>query len=109
MKRNATPRSKNIGGAFVATCLSVAFLFALALTASPQLHARFHSDANRTEHSCAVTMIASGSYNHATHLPLVSAPAPAVQLSKVSAMTPQWVESPFLGASIFEHAPPLNS
>jgi hypothetical protein len=108
MKRNATPRSKNIKGAFVATCLSVAFLWALALTASPQLHARFHSDANRTEHNCAVTMIASGSYDHATHVPLVSAPAPAIQFSKVLALTPQWVESPFLGASIFEHAPPAR-
>ena len=109
MKRNATPRSKNMKGAFVATCLSVAFLWALALTAAPQLHARFHSDANRTEHSCAVTMIASGSYDHATQVPPVSAPAPAIQVSKVLALTPQWVESPFLGASIFEHAPPLSS
>jgi hypothetical protein len=108
MKRDATPRSKNIGSAFVSTCLSVAFLWALALTASPQLHARIHSDANRAEHSCAVTMIASGSYDHATHVPLVNAPAPAVQFAKVSALTPQWVESPFLGASIFEHAPPAR-
>jgi hypothetical protein len=108
MNRNATPRSKNIGSAFVATCLSVAFLWALALTASPQLHARFHSDANRAEHSCAVTMIASGNYDHAAQVPLVSAPAPAIQFSKVLALTPQWVESPFLAASIFEHAPPAR-
>ena len=86
-----------------------AFVFAIALSASPQLHARFHSDANRTEHNCAVTMIASGSYDHATHVARVSAPTPAVQVSKVLALTPQWVESPFLGASIFEHAPPLSS
>ena len=109
MKRNATLRSKNLGHAFVATCLSVAFLGALALSASPQLHACFHSDANRAGHSCAATMIASGSYDHAAHVPLASAPSPAIQFSKVSALTPQWVESPFLRASIFEHAPPINS
>ena len=86
-----------------------AFVFAIALAASPQLHARFHSDANRTEHNCAVTMIASGSYDHATQVPLVGASAPAIQISKVLALTPRWVESPFLGASIFEHAPPLSS
>jgi hypothetical protein len=98
----------NRGRAFVAICLSAAFLWALALSASPQLHQRVHTDANRAEHSCAATMIASGSYNHAAHPPLVSAPAPAVQFSKIPALTPCWVQSPFLGACIFEHAPPAR-
>jgi len=49
-------------------------LWALALSASPQLHQRVHKDANRVEHNCAVTMIASGSYDHAAHPPLVSVP-----------------------------------
>ncbi len=31
------------------------------------------------------------------------------QFSPISALTPQWVESPFLVASIFEHAPPAHS
>jgi hypothetical protein len=95
------------GRAFVATCVSAAFLWALALSVSPQLHQRFHTDANRVEHSCAATMIASGNYDHASHPPLVSAPAPSVHFSKILALTPHWVESPFLGASIFEHAPPV--
>ena len=102
-------RSTNRGRAFVAGLLSAAFLWALALSASPQLHQRVHKDANRVEHNCAATMIASGSYNHAAHPPLVSAPAPAVQFSKIPALTPQWVESPFLGARIFEHAPPARA
>src|SRR5260370_29455068 len=101
-------RSTNRGRAFVATCVSAAFLWALALSASPQLHQRVHPDAGRVEHSCAVTMIASGSYNHAAHAPLVNAPVPAVQFSKIPALTRQWVESPFLGARIFEHAPPAR-
>jgi hypothetical protein len=99
-------RLKNQGRAFIAISVSAAFLWALALSASPQLHQRVHPDANRVEHSCAATMIASGSYNHAAHAPLVSAPVPAVHFSKIPALTPQWVESPFLGARIFEHAPP---
>jgi hypothetical protein len=101
-------RSTNRGRAFVATCVSAAFLWALALSASPQLHQRVHPDANRVEHNCAATMIASGSYDYAAHVPLVSAPVPAIQFSKIPALTPCWVQSPFLGACIFEHAPPAR-
>ncbi len=102
-------RSRNHGRAFVAVCVFAAFLCALALSASPQLHQRIHADANRVEHNCAATMIASGSYDHAGHPPLVSAPVPPAQFSKIPALTPQWVESLFLGACIFEHAPPAHS
>ena len=98
----------NRGRAFVAPCVSVAFLWAVALNASPQLHQRVHPDANRVEHSCAVTMIASGSYDHAANVPLVSAPIPPVQFPKILALVPLWVQSPFLGARIFEHAPPAR-
>ncbi len=101
-------RSNNYGRALVATVISVTFLWALALSASSQLHQRVHKDANRVEHNCAVTMIASGSYDHAAHPPLVSVPVPSVHFSKIPALTPQWVESPFLGARIFEHAPPAR-
>jgi hypothetical protein len=101
-------RSTNRGRAVVAIFVSTAFLWALALSASPQLHQRVHKDANRAEHSCAVTMIASGSYDHAAHPPLVSVPVPSVHFSKIPALTPQWVESPCLGACIFEHAPPAR-
>jgi hypothetical protein len=99
-------RSNNYGRAFVAAFVSVAFVWALALSASPQWHQRLHKNANRVEHNCAVTMIASGSYDHAAHAPLVSAPVPALQFSDIQALTPCWVQSPFLGARIFEHAPP---
>jgi hypothetical protein len=99
-------RPANRAGAFIAICVSAGFLWALALSASPQLHQRVHKDANRAEHNCAVTMITSGSYDHAAHTVLVSAPVPALQFSKIPALTPCWVQSPFLGACIFEHAPP---
>ena len=102
-------RSINHGRAFVAVCVSAAFVCALALSVSPQLHQRIHKDAKGVEHNCAATMIASGSYNHAAHPQLVSAPVPVIHFSKIPALTPQWVESPFLGACILEHAPPARS
>jgi hypothetical protein len=100
--------STNRGRAFVAGFVSAAFLWALALSASPHLHQLVHPDANRADHSCAVTMVASGSCNFSGHAPLVSAPIPVVEFSKIPALTPCWVQSPFLGASIFEHAPPAR-
>ena len=99
-------RSIRRGRVFVAGFVSVALLWALALSASPQLHQRFHPDANRVEHSCAVTMIVSGSFNHVSHPPLASLPIPIIQFSEIPALIPLRVESPFLLASIFEHAPP---
>src|SRR5438874_5518782 len=101
-------RSRNHGRAFVAICVSAGFLWALALSASPQLHQRVHADANRVEHNCAATMIASGNYDHVAHPPLISAPVPSTQFSTIPALTPCWVQSPFLGACIFEHAPPVR-
>jgi hypothetical protein len=102
-------RSRNHGRAFVAVCVFAAFLWALVLSASPQFHRRVHEDAGRVEHNCAVTMITSGSYDQAVQSPLVDAPATAGQFSKIPALTPCWVQSPFLGACIFEHAPPAHS
>jgi hypothetical protein len=54
-------------------------------------------------------MIASGSNNYSAYVPLVIAPVPDAQFSKIPALTPLWVESPFLGARIFEHAPPARA
>jgi hypothetical protein len=98
--------SANRGRAFVAAFTGAAFLWTLVLSVSPQLHERIHRDANRVDHSCAVTFVASGNYNHCPVAPLVNAPVLVAQFSTIPALTPQWVESPFLHASIFEHAPP---
>ena len=105
--RSSRPmKSSTMRRALVAASLSAAFLWTLALSASPQLHERFHPDANRAEHTCAVTFVVSGSYDHVAPAPVVSSPVGAVQFSTIPALDPQWVRSPFLGASIFEHAPP---
>jgi len=102
-------RSTSHGRTSVAACVFAAFFWALALSASPQLHQHVHADAKRLEHSCAVTLIVSGSYDHAGQPALVSSSAPASLPSKILALTSQWVESPFLKASVFEHAPPAHS
>jgi hypothetical protein len=103
---NSSGRPQTCARVLVAAGLFAALSWALLVSVSPQLHARIHADADRADHNCAVTMIASGSYDHAAHTPLVTAPAAAVQFSEIATLTPCWVQSPFLGACIFEHAPP---
>jgi hypothetical protein len=102
-------RSTNRRRAFITGFVFAAFVWAIALSTSSPLHQRVHPDANRVEHTCGVTMIASGTYNYSAHAPLVSVPVPAVQFSKISTLSPLWVQSPFLGASVFEHGPPSHS
>lgn len=96
-------------GNFIAAVAFAAFLWALALSAAPQLHEGLHPDANTPDHTCAVTFIVSGSYDYSAYTPLITAPVPTIQFSKIPALSSQWVQSPFLRASIFEHAPPSNS
>ena len=98
--------STNRGRAFVAGFVSVAFLWALALSASQQLHQRVHPDANRAEHSCAVTMVASGSYDHPVQPPIVSQPEVTPPFSQIAALRSTWVRPLFLSGHVFEHAPP---
>ena len=93
----------------VASGVLATLVFALGLAASPQLHARFHPDAGSSNHECAVTLIASGKYEQADAPPLFCAPQPAVVFERIPALTPVWVAAPFLGARIFEHAPPALS
>jgi len=94
--------------AIVAAAFITAFLFALVLAASPQLHERIHQPTG-AGHECAVTLIASGKYQQSDAPVLVSAPQPVVQFSKIPALQSVWVPAPFLGACIFEHAPPALS
>jgi len=107
MPGRAVRGSANLGRAFVAVLIAAAFSWGLVLSASPQWHERVHPDANQTNHECAITLVAAGNYHHATTGPLIIFPAPAIQFSDLAALDPAWVPSPFLGASIFEHAPPV--
>jgi hypothetical protein len=105
---NSSARSQTYVRALVAAVLFAAFSWTLLVSVSPRLHARIHADAHRADHVCPVTLIASGSYEHEAQPPLVIVPLPAVQFSKIPALTPCWVQSPFLSARIFEHAPPAR-
>jgi hypothetical protein len=94
---------------FVTSGLFASFFLALAFAVAPQLHERIHPDAAAAQHECAVTLIASGKYQQSDAPVLVSAPQPAAQFAKIPALHPVWVAAPFLGASIFEHAPPARA
>jgi hypothetical protein len=85
------------------------FIFAVALSASPGLHERFHPDAKQAQHECAVTVLASGSYHHGAAPAVRIAPVSVSQFGCLLALSPVWVASPFLNARIFEHAPPASA
>jgi hypothetical protein len=87
---------------------ATAIVLMLGLSVAPSLHEQLHPTGTSL-HECAVTLIASGSCHYSAAAPLMIAPRAALHLSKIPALSPQWVESPFLAARIFEHAPPAHS
>jgi hypothetical protein len=91
----------------IAGLLSIAFLCALALSVSPQLHAAVHSHAGQPEHTCVATLIAGGQYEHSAPVP-VRLEAPVVSANIPIRLAPPGI-SLFLGRSVFEHAPPFCS
>ena len=106
---NGLARSHNSRRALTAAFISAVFLWTLVLGVSPQLHTRIHADANRAEHSCAVTFITTGGYEHATQPSLVTGPRFTAWFSQIAALTSIWVRPLFLSAHIFAHAPPAHS
>ena len=85
-----------------------AIVLMLGLSVAPNLHERLHPT-GPSLHECAVTLIASGSCHYSAAAPVMIAPTTTLHLSKILALSPQWVESLFLGAHIFAHAPPARS
>ena len=106
---NRFTRSSNCGRAAVAGFIFAAFFWALALSASPQLHQRMHADANRSDHTCAVTLLVSGSYDHAAPPPLIGSPRLRTGFSEGPAFRSTWVQPLFLKAHIFANAPPARA
>lgn len=93
---------------FATSLLIPTFLFALFLSLAPQVHQRIHSDAQQSQHECAVTLIAAGNYDQAAP-PLAIAPSARTSFCTLPTLNSIWVASLFLSASIFEHAPPPQS
>jgi hypothetical protein len=105
---NSAGRSQNSARVLVAAVLFAAFSWTLLVSVSPQVHGGIHSDANRSDHFCAITLIASGKYEHAVQPPLVSAPQFDVRFATSAELTSTWVKPLFLNAHIFAHAPPAR-
>ena len=103
---NASQSGGRITGTFTLAAL-VALLFASMLSVAPRWHERIHTI--HANHECAVTLIASGKYDHSEAPALIAAPQSLVEFSSIPALHPVWVATPFLSASIFEHAPPALS
>ena len=103
---NSLARSQNCARVVIATVLFAAFSWTLLVSVSPQLHACIHSDANRSDHVCAITLIASGSYEHGAQPPVISPPQFDVSFAATAELTSTWVSPLFLNAHIFAHAPP---
>jgi hypothetical protein len=103
---NICGRSQPSARVLVAAGLFAAFSWTLFVSISPRLHGSIHADANRSDHVCAITLIASGSYEHAGQPPLISAPQFDVWFAGAASLTPTWVKPLFLNAHIFAHAPP---
>jgi hypothetical protein len=103
---NSSGGSRTYARVFVTAVLFAAFSWTLLVSVSPRLHGCIHGDANRSDHVCAITLIASGSYEHAGQPPVMSAPQFDVCFAATASLTPTWVKPLFLNAHIFAHAPP---
>ena len=106
---NSSGRSQNYLRVFVAAIVFAAFSWTLVGSVSPQLHARIHADANRSDHVCAITLIASGSFEQAGQPVLVSEPEFKIRFPESTALASSWVKPLFLDAHLFAHAPPVHS
>src|SRR5262249_7308582 len=106
---NRSGRSQTCARVLITAVLFAAFSWTLLVSISPRLHGCIHSDANRADHVCAITLIASGSYEHAGQPPVTSAPQFDVCFSATTSLTHTWVKPLFLNAHIFAHAPPAHS
>jgi hypothetical protein len=103
---NSSGRSQTCVRVLIAAVLIAAFSWTLLVSVSPQLHGYIHDDANRSDHICAITLIASGSYEQASQPPLINGPRPDICLSATTSLSPAWVKPLFFNAHIFAHAPP---
>jgi len=93
--------------AIVAAGFIGAFLFALVLSAAPQLHERIHQPDGAT-HQCAVTLLTTGNCEHTPCDAIALAPQPPTPASPLFHHHFQLVTAR-LEFSLLEHAPPAIS
>jgi hypothetical protein len=108
MQRQALRIRESWFSATTVLVVATAIVLMLGLSVAPNFHERLHPTATSL-HECAVTLIASGSCHYSAAAPVMIAPPTTLHLSKIPALSRQWVESIFLGAHIFAHAPPARS
>jgi hypothetical protein len=84
-----------------------AFLFALVLSAAPELHERIHQPSGAT-HECAVTLLTAGNCEHTSCDAIEVAPQTPKPASALCHRHFQLV-SARLEFSLLEHAPPAIS
>lgn len=94
--------------AMVAAGCIGAVLFALVLSALPQLHEQIHAATGTPNHECAVTLLTSGNYQHAPNAAISLAP-PAPPTAFAHTLAPFKLVSAHLEFSLLEHAPPVLS
>src|SRR6476646_4879725 len=87
-----------------AGCLG-AILFAVVLSAIPQLHERIHDATGAPNHECAVTLLTSGNYQHTPSITIALAP-PAPPTAFAHAFSSVQLVNAHLEFSLLEHAPP---
>ena len=92
-----------IGGAVLA-----GLLLALLMAASPELHERWHHDADGPEHVCLATTLAANGCDDAAPAPVLSAFI-AMLLEVAPSLHSQRSGSLFLAGCVLEHAPPFIS
>ncbi|HXM32382.1 MAG TPA: hypothetical protein VN921_01925 [Chthoniobacterales bacterium] len=108
MRLRLTAGKTNARHSLVAAGFIGVFLFALVLSATPQLHERIHKASADASHQCAVTLLASG---HCQHIPsdAVSIAPPAPRPGDAFSHRNFEIVPPCLDFSLLEHAPPVLS
>ena len=94
--------------AIVAAGCVGAFLFAVTLSALPQLHEQIHSATGSPNHECAVTLLASGNCQH-TPVETISLAPPAPPQAVAHISRSFRLVTAHLEFSLLEHAPPVIS
>jgi predicted metal-binding membrane protein len=94
--------------AVVAAGCITALLLAVVLSAIPRLHEQVHTASSAANHECAVTLLASGNYQH-TISPAISVAPPASPTVFAHNFTNFSLVSAHLEFSLLEHAPPAKS